>query len=482
MKKNTTLKNNEITELKTSRKKILNFYNKYQHIDFEQINETMIDLLENIINNISGEMSNSITKDLIFMIKDQNQNILTLKGDLDSMKNNILIKLYDIKKENIDDIKLLINKNDNENIVKIIEKVEKENNKLIEEIIPKTNTLYYNQYDNLMKTFKEELKNSNQTDNLEMKYNNLIKNIETSLLNYISKTEDRIQNNITEIKNNDIKNNESQQKINDELIKYLDKYKNSSQKGEIAENYIEKLLNNMYKSAEIKRTTDSSKSGDFQMFRDDLVPILFEIKNYNRNVPTDEVTKFIRDVNEQNMNGIMISITTGICNKLNYQIDITENNNICIYIHDLNYDTDKLKLGIDIIDNLYSKLKLNVKNKNDYNISMETLELINKEYQTFIEKRTVAINHIRESSKKSINFIEELELMNLNKLFCSNSIFNNTSTLKCNYCEFIGTNLKSIAAHRRKCKYKPEDIIESINITESDKSQESNNFIKKLKK
>uniref|UniRef100_A0A6C0EF43 Uncharacterized protein n=1 Tax=viral metagenome TaxID=1070528 RepID=A0A6C0EF43_9ZZZZ len=475
----------EITVLKTSRKKTLNFYNKYKDIDFEQMNDMIVDLLENIINNINGEMSNSITKDLILMIKDQNHQISSLKTDLDLMKNNIVIKLYDIKKEYIDDIKILINKNDSDNIFKIIDKVEKENNKLIQEIIPKTNTLYYTQYENLMKTFKEELKNSNQNDNFEIKYNNLIKNIESSLINYISKTEDRIQSNITEIKNNDIKNNESQQKINDDLIKYLDKYKNSSLKGEIAENHIENLLNSMYKSAEIKRTTDESKAGDFQMWRESFVPILFEIKNYNVNVPTHEVTKFVRDVNEQNMCGIMISISSGICNKFNYQIDITETNNICLYIHDMNYDADKLKLGVDIIDNLYSKLKLNTINPNEYKISMETLELINNEYQTFIEKRTIAINHIKDSSKKSINLIEELELMNLNKLFSSNSIFTNTSTLKCPYCDFVGTNLKSLAAHQRRCKkntIKSEisTIIEEDNISKSDTStimQDINNTI-----
>ena len=38
----------------------------------------------------------------------------------------------------------------------------------------------------------------------------------------------------------------------------------------------------------------------------------------------------------------------------------------------MNYDPDKLKLGVDIIDNLYSKLKLNVKNPNEYKISMKT--------------------------------------------------------------------------------------------------------------
>jgi hypothetical protein len=148
----------------------------------------------------------------------------------------------------------------------------------------------------------------------------------------------------------------------------------------------------------------------------------------------------------------MISISSGICNKLNYEINITEENNICLYIHDMNYDADKLKLGVDIIDNLYSKLKLNVKNPNEYKISIETLEQINKEYNTFIEKRTLAINNFKELSKKTLQYIEELELMNLNKLLSSNSSFENTSTLKCPYCEFVGTNVKSLAAHQRRCK------------------------------
>ena len=72
MRKNKKIEIKEITELKTTRKKTLNFYNKYKNIDFEHINDMMVDLLENIINNISGEMTNSLTKDLMLMIKDQN--------------------------------------------------------------------------------------------------------------------------------------------------------------------------------------------------------------------------------------------------------------------------------------------------------------------------------------------------------------------------------------------------------------------------
>jgi hypothetical protein len=476
-KKNNETIEPEITVLTTNRKKTIDFYNKYKNFDFEQMNDMMIDFFENIINNISGEMNNSITKDLILMIKEQNHHISTLKTDIDLMKNNIVIKLYDIKKEYIDDIKLLIDKNDSDNISKIIDKVEKENTKLIQDIVPKTNAHYYAQYELLIKNFKEDIKNNNQSELLENKYNNFIKNIESSLINYISKTEERIQTNLSEIKNNEIINFEAQHKVNDELVNYLDKYKNSTQKGSIAENYIENLLNNIYKTADITRTTDESKSGDFIMSRENFIPILFEIKNYNRNVPTDEVNKFVRDINDKNMSGIMMSITHGICNKYNFQIDITDNNNICIYIHDMNYDPDKLRLAVDIIDNLYSKLKISINKNKDITIDTDTLELINNEYQTFIQKRDLAINHVKDSYKKTIQYIEELELMNLNKFLNLKLSFNNTSTLECEICKkFVGTNLKSLAAHKRKCK--KNIIIEStINNNNDNDTEKSNDNI-----
>ena len=107
---------------------------------------------------------------------------------------------------------------------------------------------------------------------------------------------------------------------------------------------------------------------------------------------------------------------------------------------------------------------------------METLEQINKEYNTFIEKRTLAINNFKELSKKTLQYIEELELMNLNKLLSSNSTFNNTSTLKCPYCEFIGTNVKSLAAHQRRCKNNKTIVLNEdskIEIKSDDKQSET---------
>ena len=214
--------------LSTTRKKTLTFYNQNPNFDFEVINEMMIDIFEKIITNISGEITNTITKDIMSLMKDQTYQMIELKKEMEVIKNNIIMKLYDIKNENMENIKMLINKNDNENIKTLIEKIEKENLKLLEELIPKNNKLYYEQYEHFMKIFKDEIQKTNQSENIELKYNNLLKNLELSIISNINNSEMRIYNIITE-KNNDINeiktNNMYQQKINTEIVSKLNEIK-----------------------------------------------------------------------------------------------------------------------------------------------------------------------------------------------------------------------------------------------------------------
>ena len=78
------------------------------------------------------------------------------------------------------------------------------------------------------------------------------------------------------------------------------------------------------------------------------------------------------------------------------------------------------------------------------------------------------------NKKKTIQYIEEMELKNLNNYLASTFSFKNSSTLKCNLCNnFIGTNLKSLAVHKRKCKgIKPKDDKSSDNSTDTDSFSE----------
>jgi hypothetical protein len=115
--------------------------------------------------------------------------------------------------------------------------------------------------------------------------------------------------------------------------------------------------------------------------RPNKVPILFETKNYAINVKKDEVDKFIRDIDNTKYNGIMLSQTSGIICKDNFQIDI-HNNNILVYIHKADYDISKIKLAVNTIDFLSDKI-LTMKD-NKINIDAELLKEINSEYQQLI--------------------------------------------------------------------------------------------------
>jgi hypothetical protein len=180
-----------------------------------------------------------------------------------------------------------------------------------------------------------------------------------------------------------------QEKINEELILFLNQYKISSKKGELSENMLESILIKLYPSSEIINTTGQISSGDFILKRNNnKVKILIENKNYDSNVPKREIDKFILDVETQNCSGIMISQHSGISFKKNFEIDIN-NGNILIYIHNMNYESDKIVIACDIIDNLSNKIKELNGTDEHVKISSNILQLINEQL-----------------SKKSIDFLE----------------------------------------------------------------------------
>lgn len=472
--------------LKLMSTKVQEFYKRNRTLDFEIMNDIFVNMMEEIIKGMRGSVSKHMMENITKAIEQQSNNLQMItqnvsslvsenKVEIEKIKsinleivNTMVVRLLDTKKEIISDLRLLIEKHESDNIIKIVDKIEKETTKMLNDIVPRTNQQYYKQYEVMMKTFSEDIKKLNNVEEIEIRYNELLTLLEKSIVNYISSSETRINNNLSEIRTLSVQNTMIQDKMNNELTIYLDKMKNSSFKGQIAENQIELIINNLYPYGEIRRTTKESMTGDFIMTRENAVSILFEIKDYNKNIPTEEINKFIRDVKENNCCGIFLSISTGICKKRNFEIEILENNNILLYIHNMNYESDKIKIGVDIIDNLYNRLKLN--ETNDIKISTELLNIINKEYSIFIEKRNTTVEYIKETTKRSIQYIEDLELSALNNLLSSKFSFTNNNNLTCNICKkFVGTNAKSLAAHHRKCKIKPV-ISEEIDKKSSDTS------------
>ena len=180
-----------------------------------------------------------------------------------------------------------------------------------------------------------------------------------------------------------------------------------------------------------------------------------------------------------------MSQKSGIALKQNFQIDI-HNGNILIYIHNLNYDPDKILLAVDIIDNLSERIKIiNDNNNNINNISNDVLQIINEQYQNFITKREIIITQINDNSKKLISSIKDLELTELNLLLSnkystSKTTAINLPTLTCSYCNsFTCNNEKSFTNHTRQCKKKIIVNKNETNIIENNGNIINNETIEK---
>ena len=474
-------------------KKIIDFYNKNPQLDFEIMNCIFIDFLEKIVNDINGTINNTITNDILSNVKDISKELLSIKivqTELVNIKetinklnteisSNILLKINEIKKNYTEDIRSIINLNEKSNRLDILDIIGKQNELLlsktqnfINDILPKNQTQYYNQIENIIKSFREEttinlqdIKNNKSDLNLEkisnlfeQKQNQFITGIQQPLLNYITSSEDRITNNIKVLSENTILNNTSQDKVNDQLMEFLKRNNTSTSSniGNLSEEKLLVVLTKIYPNAELIDCSGKSKHGDILMKRNLKKNILFENKNYSKNVPKEEVLKFIRDCDEQLCSGIMISEQSGISTKNNFQIDI-QNNNILIYLHNCNYDEYKIDSCVLLIDHLSDILSQIKKQASNNIISDEILLEINQEFTSFINQKETLINFIKESNKKILNHLNDLELPSLHKLLATKYASTKTLNLKCELCNnFTGINSKSLAAHKNKC-IKPLD-------------------------
>jgi hypothetical protein len=380
----------------------------------------------------------------------------------------MFVKLVDIKKSYLDDLKNALNSSD-ANTLSIIEKqnditLSKTMNAL-NDIIPKNNIMVYNQLELLIVKFREEVsnhlrdlnKNTNDLTSdkistiLDNKYSQLIANLQQPILSYINSSEDRLSVNLNQIKESSI----NQDKMNEKIYDFLNKYNTnvSTNIGKIGEDKLYTILNNLFPAAEVENTSGKSKQGDFILKRLNMIDILFENKQYTNNVPKDEVFKFIRDCDENNYSGIMISNTSGIATKNNFQIDIHDKN-ILIYLHNAHYNEGIICTAVNLIDYLAKALS-NIEPSKFNPLTDEELLCINQEFQTFLNQKETLINYIRDTNKRVIQQILDIELPSLHKYLSSKFATTKTLDLKCNICDkFTGKNNKSLASHKKSCTIK----------------------------
>jgi hypothetical protein len=223
----------------------------------------------------------------------------------------------------------------------------------------------------------------------------------------------------------------------------------------------------MFPTGEIvDTTTDGTKRGDFILKRMNKPAILIENKDYGRNVTNDEVNKFIRDANNSNLDAVFFSQKTGICMKPNWFIEVY-NYKVRLYVHNVNYSNEIIKMAIDIIDTIsyYLSQYNSSKEETISPITDELLQTINNEIRQFIDRKNSIITLINEQHKLLTDKMTDLIISPtlLNILDIKYSTISQTDPYSCNICNsWSGRNAAALSAHKRGCKKKLNTNIDSV--------------------
>jgi hypothetical protein len=235
------------------------------------------------------------------------------------------------------------------------------------------------------------------------------------------------------------------------------------------------LLSVLTKIFPVADITGSQKSA-FVMKRDGKPKILFENAEHDRNVSQEEVKKFIQNVDEHSCNGVFLSQHTGITSKPNYHIE-THNGHILVYIHNAEFSQEKIQIGVDIIDNLVTKLgELNTSDTENH-IPKELLDDINREYQQFVAQKEIVINTLKDSTRKILGQIDDFKFVSLDKYLSTKYASVQKQGYKCDLCKnFTVSTLKGLAAHKRGCNRKNASLAASTSAASFEKETHLKNI------
>lgn len=279
---------------------------------------------------------------------------------------------------------------------------------------------------------------------------------------FIHETVQALNNNITEKiadiqKENAVRQQITHTKFVNEIAEMFKKNNNGTENGEnMSIQQMGGVLNKMYNTAEFLLQDSTEKSVRFSMKRYLKPIILFECIDCEENISADKIGEFYKSIEEKNCHGVFVSQRSGFSSKPNYFIEY-HRGNIVVFVHSASYSPEKIKIAVDIIDTISSKLKeLNMGGRDDNSISKAVLDDINKEYQLFISQKEALINLYKDCQKKVLSQIDEIRFPCLDK-YLSTKYTNTVQKpgFKCDMCKaFNANNLKALAAHKRGCARK----------------------------
>jgi hypothetical protein len=415
--------------LSTTNEKIINFYKNHPSISFEQSNLFLIELLEKFTDQDNDNVSIKIISQMMERLKSMEENLQRQEGTMS-------LKMMEMKEKYMEDIKMILSNNVSEKFSPLLQNYN-------QQLLDKTQILFQTLPDKIkeLQTFIET-ETKIQLQNQSMNQNQQQTQIDLSLIEQrFAQTQREIEAGFKQVSEISTQNQQN-------VTELLGKMNNSSHKGKISENLLFSILQNLYPSANVEFVGTTKETGDFILERKNKPRILIENKDYSRSVPTEEILKFIRDCEIQSCCGLFISSNSGICGKDSYEVQVN-NGQVLVYIHFCNNDSDKVKIGIDIIDHFKEMLdRLDV--SDNESISKEIVKDINDEYKIWASNRSSMLKTIKEFHESMKKQLDAMSIPTLEKYLSLH--FTPISTMMaCEHCGFSCKNKQALSAHQRGC-------------------------------
>jgi hypothetical protein len=458
-------------------KRVIEFYKTHSSIDFEQANIMLVDMLERLLQKNDDKredilltslkkletgfssLSNNLS-DVKENVKQSSLSIVNLQTAVSTMPNsmsdNLSDKFLSLRETQIKELERIFESNKHSSAEQLDKKIKVD---FLEQIKLLLDTNMNKKLETSLNDFEKTLKKDWQETIKQLERTDSPKNIIDTFNSNLQNKCDSLQNFILTCHQQTKDTSTSHTETLNLVREHFDRQKNSTFKGVDSEDKVLYGLYSSFPDCQITKTTGISKSGDFIIERSDNTSIMIENKDYTKNVPKDEIEKFIRDIEYQGCNGILVSQNSGIARKKNFQIDI-HNKHIIVFIHCLKYDFDKIRLAIETIDHLSRALNNYSENTNELKLSSETLKEINKEYLSFITQKVGLSDSLKKYNKDMTKLINQIQFPELSNMLSQHFSSTEETIFKCEYCKVkIFKNSKALAKHIQTCKPKQEQCI-----------------------
>jgi hypothetical protein len=200
-----------------------------------------------------------------------------------------------------------------------------------------------------------------------------------------------------------------------------DKFTSSSNlvKGTASEAVIFNILAEAYPAADVRHIGATAKHEcDILFDRGGARPkILVENKDYTTTVNTRQVEKFVSDIKRHQCCGLFLSQATGITHRADYSFELVDGH-VCVYLHAVKYDINKINTAVAIIDHLWEQLQLVAEQRaaaseaalaaTAVTIDVATITAINAEVCAFGKAKEGMLRVIHDHEKTAAGFHKEL--------------------------------------------------------------------------